>query len=94
MGKAGDGDGVSFRDSATNAARNIVEDVVNRLAKERFTMDHRDTIIHLDKRERAFIDRMIRSGWWCRLLINLLGTNRDSKLFMVCLQSISNLRHH
>jgi hypothetical protein len=92
-GDDGDDDG-PIRDGAADAARDVVEEVVDRLAKERFTKDHGDAIIRLDKRERAFIDRMIRSDRWRRLLIDLSATNKDSKLFMVCLQSISNLGHH
>ena len=95
MGKAGDGDGMPFQDGTADAAPcDVIEEVVDRLAKERFTKDHGDAIIRLDKRERGFIDRMIRSSRWRRLLIDLSATNRDSKLFMVCLQSISNLGHH
>lgn len=90
-----DGDDAPFlREDAADAARDVVEGVIDRLAKERFTKDHGDAIIRLDKREAAFIDGMIKSDRWRRLLIDLSATNRDSKLFMFCLQSISNLGHH
>ena len=86
-------DSVSFRDGA-NDARDVVEEVINRLAKERFTKDYGDTIVKLSKKEAAFIDKMIQSERWRKLLIDLSATNKDSKLFMYCLQSISNLGHH
>jgi len=72
----------------------VAEEVVNRLAKERFTKDGGDAIVKLSKKEAAFIDKMIRSERWRKLLIDLSATNKDSKLFMYCLQSISNLGHH
>ena len=77
-------------------ARDVVEEVVNRLAKERFTKDGGDAIVKLSKKDAAFIDKMIKSERWRKLLIDLSATtaNKDSKLFMYCLQSISNLGHH
>jgi hypothetical protein len=50
--------------------------------------------VKLPKKDAAFIDKMITSSRWRKLLIDLSASNRDSKLFMYCLQSISNLGHH
>ncbi|KAL3817077.1 hypothetical protein ACHAXA_000127 [Cyclostephanos tholiformis] len=84
-----------IREGAADAARDVVEGVIARLAKERFTKVHGDAIIGLDKRrEAAFIDKMIKSDRWRRLLIDLSATNKGSMLFMICLQKISNLGHH
>jgi hypothetical protein len=83
-----------LRDGASDAARVVVEGVIDKLAKERFTKDHGDAILSLDKNKAAFIDRMIRSDRWRRLLIDLSATNKESMLFMICLRKISNLGHH
>eukprot|EP00804_Cyclotella_cryptica_P013920 CCRYP_002434-RA/>CCRYP_002434-RA protein AED:0.07 eAED:0.07 QI:141/0.85/0.87/1/1/1/8/45/929 len=77
-----------------DAARYVVEEVVNRLAKERFTKDGGDAIMSLSKKQVAFVDAMIESERWRNLLIDLSASNTDNKLFMYCLQSISNLGHH
>lgn len=82
-----------FQEGA-DSARDVAEEVVNRLAKERFTKDGGDAIMKLSKKEATFIDNMIKSDRWRKLLIDLSATNKDSKLFMYCLQSISNLGHH
>lgn len=78
------------------SARTTTEDVINKLAKERFTKDYGDKIMNLSKKEATFIDQMIQSSRWRKLLIDLsaLPKNKDSKLFMYCLQSISNLGYH
>merc|ERR1712194_362063 len=79
-----------------NAARDVVEEVFNRFAKERFTKEHGDAIVNLPKKEAAFIEKMIKSQRWRKLLIDMsaMATNKDRRLFMYCLQSISNLGHH
>ena len=85
----------AFQQGANNA-RNVTEQVINRLSKERFTKDYGDAIMNLSKKEASFIDNMInsKSDRWRNLLIDLSATNKDSKLFMYCLQSISNLGYH
>jgi len=81
-------------EQGANAARDVVEEVMNRLVKERFTKDGGDAIMSLSKKQAAFVDEMIHSERWRKLLIDLSATNKDSKLFMYCLQSISKLGHH
>ncbi len=84
----------SLQSGAANAARDVVEGVIHQLAKERFTKNSGDSIVKLPKKEAAFIDRMIASKRWRKLLIDLSASNRESTLFFYCLQSISNLGHH
>jgi hypothetical protein len=55
-----------------DAARDVVEDVVNRLAKERFTKDGGDAIMSLSKKQVAFVDDMIKSERWRNLLVSKL----------------------
>lgn len=52
-----------------DAARYVVEEVVNRLAKERFTKDGGDAIMSLSKKQVAFVDAMIESERWRNLLV-------------------------
>ncbi|KAL7452957.1 hypothetical protein ACHAWC_004657, partial [Mediolabrus comicus] len=77
-----------------DAARDVVESVINRLARERFTTNGGDAIMKLTKKQAAFVDEMIKSDRWRKMLIDLSASNKDSKLFMYCLQTISNLGHH
>ena len=53
-----------------DAARDVVEEVVNRLAKERFTKDGGDAIMKLSKKQVAFVDKMIESERWRNLLVS------------------------
>ena len=82
-----------FQEGA-DAARDVVESVVNRLARERFTTNGGDAIMKLTKKQAAFVDEMIKSDRWRKMLIDLSASNKDSKLFMYCLQTISNLGYH
>lgn len=66
-----------------DAARDVVEQVVNRLAKERFTKDGGDAIMKLSKKQVAFVDSMIESERWRNLLVS------DAKSYHV--QSWSDL---
>ena len=83
-----------LHESTTNIVRSTATDVITKLAKEHFTKEYGDTIISLNKKDVSFIDTMIHSSRWRQLLIDLSATNMDSKLFMFCLQSISNLGYH
>lgn len=81
-------------EEGADAARDVVESVVNRLARERFTTNGGDAIMKLTKKQAAFVDEMIKSDRWRKMLIDLSASNKDSKLFMYCLQTMSNLGHH
>jgi hypothetical protein len=53
-----------------DAARDVAEEVVNRLAKERFTKNGGDAIMSLSKKQAAFVDEMIQSERWRNLLVS------------------------
>jgi hypothetical protein len=73
--------------------RQMAQDVVNRIAKERFTKTGGDSILHLS-RLPAFLEDMIDSNRWRKLLIDLSASNKDSALLNYCLQKISKRGHH
>jgi hypothetical protein len=80
--------------TAADEVRGIVQDMVNRIATERFSKTGGDSILNLSKAEAAFLEDMIDSPRWRKLLIDLSATNKDSALLMYCLQSISKRGHH
>lgn len=57
-------------EQGANAARDVVEEVMNRLVKERFTKDGGDAIMSLSKKQAAFVDEMIHSERWRKLLVS------------------------
>lgn len=81
-------------DTAADEVRGVVQDVVNRIAMERFSKMGGDNILNLSKAEAAFLEEMIDSVRWRKLLIDLSATHKDSALLMYCLQSISKRGHH
>ena len=81
-------------EASSDDIRDIVQDVLNRIVKERFTKDGGDAILDLSKSEAAFLEDMMDSSRWRKLLIDLSATNKDSALLMYCLQSISKRGHH
>jgi hypothetical protein len=84
---------VAFQ-SAADEIRDLVQDVINRLATERFTKTGGDKILNLSKSEAAFLKEMMVSSRWRKLLIDLSATNKDSALLMYCLEQISKRGHH
>lgn len=83
----------SFR-SAADEIRDMVQDVINRFATERFTKTGGDKILNLSKAEAAFLQKMMVSSRWRKLLIDLSASNKDSALLMYCLEQISKQGHH
>lgn len=81
-------------DTAADEVRGVVQDMVSRIAMERFSKMGGDNILNLSKSEAAFLEDMIDSVRWRKLLIDLSATNKDSALLMYCLQSISKRGHH
>lgn len=71
-----------------------MQDVVNRISKERFTKTGGDSILDLSKSEAAFLAEMMDSNRWRKLLIDLSASNKDSALLMYCLEQISKRGHH
>ena len=67
---------------------------INRIVKERFTHKGGDNILARSKSEAAFLEDMMDSNRWRKLLIDLSASNKDSALLMYCLQSISKRGHH
>ena len=74
--------------------REMTTGVINRIAKERFTKTGGDDILNLSRSEAAFLEDMMDSNRWRKLLIDLSASNKDSALLMYCLQSISKRGHH
>jgi hypothetical protein len=82
-----------FRKSADNI-REMTQQEINRIVKENFTLKGGDNILALSKSEAAFLEDMMDSNRWRKLLIELSATKKDSALLMYCLQSISKRGHH
>jgi hypothetical protein len=90
-------EGITKEDSFNSAAdevREVAQDNINKIAKESFTKAGGDDILGLSKAEAAFLEEMIDSERWRKLLIDLSATQKDSALLMYCLQSISQRGHH
>mmetsp|Transcript_3943 Transcript_3943/g.6029 ORF Transcript_3943/g.6029 Transcript_3943/m.6029 type:complete len:1253 (-) Transcript_3943:27-3785(-) len=81
-------------EKASNHVRSAVEQVVTNIAKERFTKTGGDNIFNLDRNESRFLDEMMKSSVWRRLLIDLYANHRESILLTWCLTSISKGGHH
>lgn len=73
--------------------RQMTQDVVCRIAKEKFTKTGGDSILHLASLP-TFLEDMIDSNRWRKLLIDLSASNKDSALLSYCLQKISKRGHH
>lgn len=85
---------VAFQ-SAANEIRDMVQDVINRLATERFTKTEGEKILDIkNQADAAFLTKMVVSSRWRKLLIDLSASNKDSVLLNYCLTQISNRGHH
>eukprot|EP00980_Cylindrotheca_fusiformis_P009116 scaffold1984_cov99-Cylindrotheca_fusiformis.AAC.1 len=82
-----------FRATA-DEIRGMAQEVVNRIARERFTNQGGDDILNLSKNEVAFLEEMMDSPRWRALLIDLSATHKDSAMLRYCLKSISKRGHH
>ncbi len=74
--------------------REMTQAEINRIVKERFSNKGGDNILALSRSEAAFLEDMMDSNRWRKLLIDLSASNKDSALLMYCLQSISKRGHH
>lgn len=74
--------------------RGIAQDVVNRAATERFSKESGDSILALEKKDAAFLEDMMDSSRWRKLLIDLSASHKDSAVLMYCLRAISKRGHH
>lgn len=91
------GGGGTNADTALRSAsdvRETAQEVVNKIAKERFTKQGGDNIFQLKKSEVVFLEEMMDSERWRKLLIDLSAANRDSTLLNYCLSAISKRGHH
>ena len=79
---------------AADDIRETTQEVVNRIAKEMFTKAGGDAILDLSKSEATFLEDMMDSNRWRKLLIDLSATHKDSALLMYCIQAISKRGHH
>jgi hypothetical protein len=77
-----------------DGVRQVAEDIVRKIAKEKFTKETGDSILNLSKSEAAFLEDMMDSSRWRRLLIDLSATHKDSALLVYCLRAISKRGHH
>ena len=80
--------------SIADSIRETAQDVVDRIAKERFSKTGGDSILNLSKSEAAFLEDMMDSKRWRTLLIDLTATHKDSALLMYCLRAISKRGYH
>ena len=79
---------------AADHVRDTAQEVITKIAKDRFTKAGGDNIFQLKKSEAVFLEDMMDSSLWRKLLIDLSATHRDSTLLSYCLSSISKRGHH
>jgi hypothetical protein len=79
---------------STDAVREITQGVISRFVKERFSKETGDRILNLSKAEAAFLEEMMDSSRWRKLLIDLSAVHKDSAVLIYCLQAISKRGHH
>jgi len=82
------------RQSVADEIRDTTQDVISLIAKERFPKTGGDSILNLSKSEAAFLEELIESNRWRKLLIDLSATNKDSALLMYCIRTISKRGYH
>lgn len=79
---------------ASDTIREMTQEEINTITRERFTTDRGRRILDLSKSEAAFLDDMMDSNRWRKLLIDLSASNKNSALLMYCLKEISKRGHH
>ncbi|KAI2503862.1 TH1 protein [Fragilaria crotonensis] len=92
--KKADEQAIPEPDKAVDDVRDIAQHVIDKIAKDRFTKAGGDNIFQLKKAEAGFLEDMMESSLWRKLLIDLSATHRDSTLLSYCLSSISKRGHH
>lgn len=80
--------------TAADEVRDIVQTVVDGVAKDKFNKAQGDAMTNMSSAEIFFISEMIESPRWRKLLIDLATTNKDSVLLKYCIRRISDLAHH
>lgn len=79
---------------ATDSIRELTQEEINNITRERFTTEQGRRILNLSKSEAAFLEDMMDSNRWRKLLIDLSASNKNSALLMYCLKEISKRGHH
>lgn len=79
---------------AADTIRDVAQGVICKIAKDRFCKETADSILNLSKSEAAFLEEMMDSPRWRKLLIDLSATHKDSAVLMYCLRTISKRGHH
>lgn len=77
-----------------DSIREVAQNVIHKMAKERFTKEIGDGILDLSKSEAAFLEEMMDSSRWRKLLIDLSAVHKDSAVLLYCLRAISKRGHH
>jgi hypothetical protein len=80
--------------AAADEIREVAQNVVYTIAKQRFSKAAGDSILDLSKSEAAFLEDMMDSPRWRRLLIDLSASHKDSAVLVYCLRAISKRGHH
>ena len=80
--------------AAADEIRETIQDVINRIAKENFTKDVGDEILNLSSEDASFLQEMIHSSRWRKLLIDLSASHKESAVLKLCLKMISKGGHH
>lgn len=68
--------------TSMESIRNIVEKVINEIVLEKYSKEKDENILRLRKREVQFLEDMMDSDRWRRLLIDLSTKHKDSALLM------------
>jgi len=76
------------------AIRQVMEEVIGKIAKTNFTQEAQQRMLHLTKKERQFFEEMMEHERWRRLLIDLSAEYKDSVLLTLLLKSISKRGYH
>jgi len=84
----------SAHQSVADEIRETAQAVVSLIAKERFSKSGGASILNLSKSQAAFLEDMIGSSRWRKLLIDLSATHKDSALLMYCIRAISKRGYH
>ena len=80
--------------AAANHIRQVIQNVITKVAKEKYTKEAGDSILDLSKSEVTFLEEMMDSSRWRQLLIDLSASHKDSAVLLYCLRAISKRGHH
>ena len=74
--------------------RNVIQNVIHKISKEKYTKEAGDSILDLSRSDVSFLEDMMESSRWRTLLIDLSASYKDSAVLLYCLRSISKRGHH